>query len=150
MLASGLSVVVSVIIRFPVNAGEVCTGICGLNWPSFSITCCQMAAFWIALLLLGVVALCRADILVNTSLGTVKGVQTPKGQSFLGLPFARPPIGDLRWQPPLPPHSWVGVREANLFGADCAAGYCIFQIYICSGCFYLQLFCFFVFTVFSF
>ncbi|MET0143641.1 MAG: carboxylesterase family protein [Ilumatobacteraceae bacterium] len=39
---------------------------------------------------------------------------------FLGVPYAAPPVGDLRWQPPRPPASWSGVRDATSFGAQCA------------------------------
>lgn len=58
---------------------------------------------------------------VNTSYGTVSGASTAKGDMFLGIPFARPPTGDLRWHAPLPPHRWAGTREALIFGPDCAA-----------------------------
>ncbi len=36
---------------------------------------------------------------------------------FKGVPFARPPVGDLRWQPPQLAESWEGVRKAEAFGA---------------------------------
>ncbi|MBV9454476.1 MAG: carboxylesterase family protein [Rubrobacter sp.] len=35
---------------------------------------------------------------------------------FKGIPYATPPIGDLRWQPPQSPASWQGVRKADTFG----------------------------------
>jgi para-nitrobenzyl esterase len=39
---------------------------------------------------------------------------------FLGIPFAAPPVGELRWRPPAPPIPWEGVREAKQFGGRCA------------------------------
>jgi para-nitrobenzyl esterase len=39
--------------------------------------------------------------------------------SFKGVPYARPPIGPLRWRPPQPPESWSGVRPARAFGPRC-------------------------------
>lgn len=40
-------------------------------------------------------------------------------KAFLGLPYAAPPVGDLRWRPPQPAASWSGVRDATRFGARC-------------------------------
>lgn len=37
-------------------------------------------------------------------------------RAFKGIPFAQPPVGDLRWRPPQPPRDWSGVRAANKFG----------------------------------
>ena len=38
---------------------------------------------------------------------------------FKGIPFAAPPVGDLRWNPPQPVKNWDGVREATQFGPRC-------------------------------
>jgi para-nitrobenzyl esterase len=40
-------------------------------------------------------------------------------KAFLGLPYAAPPTGGLRWKPPRPALSWKGVRDATTFGARC-------------------------------
>jgi para-nitrobenzyl esterase len=37
--------------------------------------------------------------------------------SFSGVPYARAPVGSLRWRPPLPPESWDTIRDASTFGA---------------------------------
>lgn len=39
---------------------------------------------------------------------------------FRGVPYSAPPVGKLRWHPPLPPTPWDGVRNATTFAADCA------------------------------
>jgi para-nitrobenzyl esterase len=39
--------------------------------------------------------------------------------AFLGIPYAAPPVGDLRWRPPQPPASWPGVRQATKYGPAC-------------------------------
>ncbi|MGH6911034.1 MAG: carboxylesterase family protein, partial [Phenylobacterium sp.] len=45
---------------------------------------------------------------------TVEGVET-----FLGIPYAAPPVGDLRWRPPAPAAGWSGARDATKAGASC-------------------------------
>lgn len=39
--------------------------------------------------------------------------------AFLGIPYAAPPVGDLRWKPPEPPLNWKGTRDATKFGPSC-------------------------------
>ena len=41
---------------------------------------------------------------------------------FKGIPYARPPVGDLRWQPPQPAAPWSGVRTADAFGPNAMQG----------------------------
>jgi para-nitrobenzyl esterase len=60
---------------------------------------------------------------VSVNTGSLRGSVTPDGVAvFKGIPFAQPPIGDLRWREPLPPNSWSGVREATSFSAPCIQG----------------------------
>ena len=57
--------------------------------------------------------------LVQTTDGTVRGIVTPNERQFLGIPFAAPPVGNLRWKPPQPPTPWQGIRSATSFGNAC-------------------------------
>jgi para-nitrobenzyl esterase len=54
--------------------------------------------------------------------GLISGVtDTATGvTSFKGIPFAAPPVGDLRWREPMPVSAWTGVRKADTFSAPCA------------------------------
>jgi para-nitrobenzyl esterase len=50
--------------------------------------------------------------------GHLRGGRTPEGVVFLGVPYAAPPVGPLRWQAPQPAPAWHGVRDALAFGPD--------------------------------
>ena len=54
-----------------------------------------------------------------TASGPVVGKAQGAVTAYLGIPFARPPIGDLRWAPPQPPAPWTAPREATHFGDAC-------------------------------
>jgi para-nitrobenzyl esterase len=51
--------------------------------------------------------------------GTLEGVHADGLTVYKGVPFAAPPVGDLRWQPPQTLHSWNGVRKADSFAPAC-------------------------------
>ena len=61
---------------------------------------------------------------VRTANGLVRGTAGSGFRSFLGIPFAAPPVGSLRFRAPQPAASWSGVRDATQFGSPCpqAAG----------------------------
>ena len=59
---------------------------------------------------------------VKTKAGTVEGKNDGGVHAFLGIPYAAPPVGELRWKPPVPAASWTGVRKATEFGAHCMQG----------------------------
>src|SRR3954454_19258139 len=64
-------------------------------------------------------ATARAQLVVRTDRGLVRGLTTGKVDKFLGMPYAAPPVGGLRWRPPAPAASWKGVRAAVRTGPRC-------------------------------
>ncbi|MEI9975249.1 MAG: carboxylesterase family protein [Ignavibacteriota bacterium] len=54
--------------------------------------------------------------------GELQGAVDEGVISYKGIPFAAPPVRDLRWRPPQPVARWTGVRQALEFGADCMQG----------------------------
>src|SRR5215469_10193613 len=56
---------------------------------------------------------------VTTSNGAVRGTTAGTVDEFLGIPYAAPPTGNLRWRPPAAAASWSGVRNATMFGPSC-------------------------------
>jgi len=57
--------------------------------------------------------------MVVTTEGIVAGVHRDGASEFFGIPYAEPPIGALRWQPPQPHAKWTGIWEATSFGGEC-------------------------------
>jgi para-nitrobenzyl esterase len=55
----------------------------------------------------------------KVSTGELAGVRQAGVSAFLGIPFAAPPVGNLRWRAPKAPLAWKGVRAADHFGASC-------------------------------
>ncbi len=58
---------------------------------------------------------------VRVESGLVQGVPgtNPEITVYRGIPYATPPVGDLRWRAPKPPAKWDGVRKADHFSATC-------------------------------
>ncbi|MFF2554523.1 carboxylesterase/lipase family protein [Nocardia sp. NPDC058058] len=59
---------------------------------------------------------------VVTDSGPVRGKLMPGYREFAGIPYAAPPTGALRWQPPQPPAPWQQVRDATAPGPKCPQG----------------------------
>src|SRR5215831_19176932 len=60
-----------------------------------------------------------ANPVVRIDDGVIRGASAAGVNSFLGLPYAAPPTGNLRWRPPQPAAAWTGVRPATQFGPSC-------------------------------
>lgn len=55
---------------------------------------------------------------VETSYGALRGIQRGGHLAFLGVPYAQPPVGELRFMAPQAPAPWSGVRDALAFGSS--------------------------------
>jgi para-nitrobenzyl esterase len=71
------------------------------------------AVFWVWASLVHAAPVARLDT------GWIEGVETGGVRAFLGLPYAQPPVGDLRWRAPRPATAWTGVRPATAFAPAC-------------------------------
>jgi para-nitrobenzyl esterase len=60
-------------------------------------------------------------LVVQTDKGAIQGKTGHGVDSFLGIPYAAPPVGALRWEPPQAHAPWTGVRSATTYGARCTA-----------------------------
>lgn len=74
---------------------------------------CQLSAFYV-----------KMEPILKIFQGTLNGTweQSRHGRTysaFLGIPYAEPPIGNLRFKSPLPAKNWTGIRQANQFGNRC-------------------------------
>jgi para-nitrobenzyl esterase len=78
------------------------------------------AATLLGLVVTAGTALAAAPPRVQTRQGVVEGKQVAGISEFLGIPYAMPPVGDLRWRPPVAAQPWAGVRRATEYGAACA------------------------------
>lgn len=58
------------------------------------------------------------DPIATTRQGTVRGFERHALLYFRGIPYARPPVGDLRFRAPEPPEPWEGVRDATEYGPN--------------------------------
>jgi len=61
-----------------------------------------------------------ASLSVTIGDGVLTGATAGATRQFLGIPYAKPPIGELRWKPPQPVEKWTKPREATEYGNRCA------------------------------
>jgi para-nitrobenzyl esterase len=89
-----------------VSTGILAAGLAGLVPASAATTVQQHAR--------------SLPLIVRTVDGRVRGKDAGAAREFLGIPYAAPPVGKLRWRPPQPARPWTGVRNARAPGHDCA------------------------------
>lgn len=83
------------------------------------------AAVRFALVIAGVLASAQpalAGPVVRLDGGAVQGKVSGAVEAFLGVPYAAPPVGPLRWRAPQPAASWTGTRDATRFAPACYQG----------------------------
>jgi para-nitrobenzyl esterase len=86
-----------------------------LGWKTCALT---LAAFAVA----ATAALLADPLTIKVEQGKLHGktINDGKVRAFLGIPYAAPPVGDLRWKAPQPAAKWKGDRDATVYGAHCA------------------------------
>lgn len=79
----------------------------------------RFSLLWLMVFLGAMLTGCGADPQVATSYGLVEGNRNGAVTEYLGIPYAAPPVGELRWADPQAPQSWDGVFEAKSKGNAC-------------------------------
>ena len=80
--------------------------------------------YWLGVMWIGMLPLvCTAQLTepIHLEQGRLTGMPNADGsiRVYKGIPYATPPVGDLRWRPPQPPSAWNGTLEAESFGPGC-------------------------------
>ena len=65
----------------------------------------------------------EAPPVVQIDSGQLQGAYEYNMQAFKNIPYAAPPVGELRWRPPQPATKWSGIRDATAFGDSCPQPY---------------------------
>ncbi len=100
----------------------------------------NIAGVAVALAASAAIAMPKAPVVATTD-GPVRGVLSGGIDRYLGIPYAAPPVGALRWQPPQPNGRWTGVRDATLFAAHCPQVASSFgRASLTEDCLYLNVF----------
>ena len=74
-----------------------------------------------------------------TNHGPVVGAREDGAQAFLGIPFAAPPVGELRWQPPSAPDAWTEPRDATTVPPKCSQRALGIRLASSEDCLYLNV-----------
>jgi len=80
---------------------------------------CRVAVGLLGLTLLGLFGSAAFAETVKVEGGLLQGTVEDSLRVYRGIPYAAPPIGDLRWRPPQPAPNWEGVRAPDQFGRAC-------------------------------
>lgn len=81
-----------------------------------------------------------SEVRANVETGTLEGVRSGTATAYLGVPYAAPPTGELRFRAPRPAGCWPGVRDATRFAALCAQAGPNGELVGSEDCLYLNVF----------
>jgi para-nitrobenzyl esterase len=83
----------------------------------------------------------HGGLVVSTGDGQIRGKNVGSTDDYLGIPYAAPPVGPLRWRPPQPPARWHGIRAATHFAPHCPQPVGVFgRPSTSENCLYLNVF----------
>lgn len=89
---------------------------------TFLLAVCMLAVLVLGAVLgpgCGVSGLARVQLTSGPITGAVQKVQNQNVWTFKGIPYAAPPVGELRWKPPQPVAHWTQPRACTVFGPSC-------------------------------
>lgn len=103
-----------------------------------------MNSCWILFFIINLFSLFRSEIieiedgkLLGTSMRTRRGANF---YAFLKIPFAQPPVENLRFQPPIKNHQWNGTLNATIYGPMCMQNYYQSEFGMSEDCLHLNVF----------
>jgi para-nitrobenzyl esterase len=83
----------------------------------------------------------RSALVVGIADGQIRGKVAGRADEYLGIPYAAPPVGPLRWRAPQPPARWDGIRPATRFAPHCPQPAGVFgRASTSEDCLYLNVF----------
>ena len=83
----------------------------------------------------------HAGLVVSVADGQLRGMTAGTMDEYLGIPYAAPPVGPLRWRPPRPAARWNGIRAATTFAPHCPQPATPFgRASMSENCLYLNVF----------
>lgn len=107
---------VGVVVLLAVLVCFLCLEMRGGFYPSYS------SATFSNLTPPGVGGHAAGDLVAQTEAGALRGSFVGRTAVFMGIPYAHPPVGALRWEAPQPPMPWTGARDATRPGSACVQG----------------------------
>ncbi len=95
--------------------------------------------WWLLWLLACSASAAATTVTIKTPVGVLRGAEQDGLRSFLGVPYAQAPVGELRWRPPQPLPAWSGTRDALQFGAECMQGPARATVAMSEDCLFLNI-----------